>query len=250
MKPKAIFLASLKGVKTVALLTGLNLFVVFVRHLIEQKLPERHQLDFLLTNLFAGFVPLLIAYLMLVFHQKINTFVFWLGTLLWLLYYPNSPYMISDLIHEDINEDKIFNALMIFSLAMLSVYYGFMSLKIIHHLLLTRYSVFIARVFITFALLLSSLGFFMGRSVSGFSANGQKNVPNLYSRDFLFHPLATLEKVLQSLMHPQINNNPFYMMALITIIQFSLLTMMRDVRDFQQSDTILRETDTPNPLPV
>lgn len=255
MQPKSIFLSSLGAVRTVIVLTVVNLLIITVRNYIE----DDKALNFLLFNLFSGFVPLLIAYLLLLFNQKISLIIFWLATLLWVLFYPNSPYMISDLIHESIDDPNrkglyIYDTLIIFSIAMLSVFYGFMSIKIMYSLVEFRYNARLANVFITITILLSSVGFYLGRVVKGFVWNSDTSlvshdastdtsgtVKNLYTSDLFLHPIETFQKIWDSLFPISTHTDAYYMMALITIIQFSLLTMMRDVEDFQKSDILTRK---------
>lgn len=253
MDAKTIFLSSLRVVKIVVLLTGLNLLVLFIRNYI------RHDTDlnFLLNNLFSGFVPLVITYLLLLFNAKLNPYLFWAGALLWVLFYPNSPYMISDLIHNRIDLSHpgervvyVINTLTIYSIGVLSSFYGFLSLKIIYNLVRARYTVKIANIFIISSLLLSCLGFYMGRSIQGFINNGpnlvpttQVRTPNLYSIDLFLHPITTIQKVWDRLFPLDHHRDAYFMMVLFALIQFSLLLMMKTIQDFQSSDRILNEVN-------
>lgn len=260
MQPKSIFLSSLGAVRTVAILTGINLLIITIRNYVEGD----QALNFLLYNLFSGFVPLLIAYALLLFNKRIPLVIFWLATVLWLLFYPNSPYMISDLIHESIDDPKqkglyIYNTLIIFSIAMLSVFYGFMSLKIMYSLFEYRFNAKLANAFIIITLLLSSIGFYLGRVVKGFVWNSDNSlvdhntstdksgtVKNLYTSDLFLHPIETFQKIWDSLFPINTHIDAYYMMALMVVIQFSLLTMMRDVEDFQKSDILTKKVAHPH----
>ena len=260
MQPKSIFLSSLGALRTVAILTVVNLLILSIRNYV----VDDKALNFLLMNLFSGFVPLIIAYLLLLFNQKTPPIVFWLATLSWVLFYPNSPYMISDLIHENIDDPGaegtlfIFNTLIIFSIAMLSVFYGFMSIKIMYSLFQYKYNARTANIFIIITLLLSSLGFYLGRIVKGFVWNSDTSIishttmdkggtlKNLYTSDLFLHPIETFQKIWDSLFPISTHIEAYYMMALITVIQFSLLAMMRDVEDFQKSDILIKKASHPH----
>ena len=126
---------SLPGyVKVVVFLTLANLVILWTRNLIVGD----HFFSFLESNLFIGSFPvILIAFLLDYFYGRYNTLIFWIGTFLWVLFYPNAPYMISDLIHntsepkDSLYKDLVkFDTMIIFSIAMLSLFYGFLSLKI------------------------------------------------------------------------------------------------------------------------
>ena len=129
--------------------------------------------NFLKSNLFIGSFPvILIAVLLAIFNDKLKPIWFWLGTAIWVLFYPNAPYMISDLIHNSADSmDKVskelvvFDTLIIFSIAMLSVFYGFLSLKIMFNLFKQRYGNRFAHIAIAINIVLSSFGFYMGREL-------------------------------------------------------------------------------------
>ena len=58
--------------------------------------------DFLVWNLFLAFLPLAFALLLTALRGS-NALLSAVLALLWLLFYPNAPYMITDLIHIDVN---------------------------------------------------------------------------------------------------------------------------------------------------
>lgn len=227
-----------KYLLVVLAMTVVNLLILAIRNYIVGD----SVFDFLKSNLFSGFVPLIVAVLLSVFYSKINNLVFILGSLLWLLFYPNSPYMISDLIHD--SEDAkdaiipdliVFDTLIIFSIAMLSVFYGFISLKIMFKLFLDRFGSKFAHTAITLSLLLSCLGFYMGRVIASSTHAG-----NLYSWDFFLHPGLVLKQVWDALFPVGEHLPAYYMMILFGIIQYMLLVMMKDVNDIEGSELITK----------
>jgi len=163
------------------------------------------------------------------FDQKMNAFIFWLGTGLWVLFYPNAPYMISDLIHDSqdplskINPEMIkYDTLIIFSLAMLSVFYGFLSLKIMFELFKRRYGKRFAHIAIHATLVLSCLGFYMGRELLSAIKLGNGY---LYSWEIFLEPVQII-KIVWKALWPIHNHWPAYaMMALFGIVQYLLLFM-------------------------
>ncbi len=220
-------------------LTILNLLVLMIRNL----WVGNAVFDFLKSNLFSGILPLVIAVILKEIFPKINNTWFILGSLVWLLFYPNSPYMISDLIHNssdpfrNIHEEIIVHdTLIIFSIAILSAFYGFVSLKIMFNLFRERWGSKFAHSAIFFSLALSCLGFFMGRTLRAGNHQG-----NLYSWDFLLHPGKVIREVWEALF-PIGDHLPNYaMMILFGIVQYTLLIMMKDIQDIEAAQIITKD---------
>ncbi|USS84982.1 DUF1361 domain-containing protein [Fructilactobacillus myrtifloralis] len=67
-------------------------WLVFIKLFIKDSL-----FGFLLLNTFLGYLPIEISFHIGKPHQ--NVLIFWGLTLLWLLFYPNAPYILTDLLH-------------------------------------------------------------------------------------------------------------------------------------------------------
>lgn len=215
--------------KVVFWLTLANLLVLFIRNqIIDTKIH-----DTLMLNLFHGFLPLVFAYVLYRFYAKINSFFFWLITLIWVLYYPNSPYMISGLKHiaADSSGIRNYDTLIIFSLAMLSMFYGFLSLKIMYVVFRKKYGSLFSNIAIAVTLLLSCLGFWMGR------------VLFLFSADFFKHPFKVVKEVWQGLFPISDNLSTYALMILFGGVQLMLLIMFKDVNDIQAGNIITKEKE-------
>ena len=245
---------AIKSARIIALLTLGNVLILLFRNWV---LDGSDEFNFLFHNLFSGFEPLLIAYVLLIFYRHLGTVVFWLGALLWVLFYPNAPYMISDLVHvtlhtnvptnsgtipDEVVDRVVFNVLIIFSFAMLSVFYGFTSLKIMHNLFRARYSTKIANTFVVIALVLSCLGFYIGRTIK---ATVDNTGENFYSYDFLFYPLEVIGSIWPKLFPSADHGHPYAMMLLFGIVQATLLVMMRDVQDVDSDELIAKRDIQP-----
>src|SRR5215208_3975831 len=109
-------------VRPIVILTIANMLVLVSRNIIVGDTF----FNFLKSNLFIGSFPvILIAFLMDMYSARFKPVLFWLCTAVWVLFYPNAPYMISDLIHDsqdpnDVNQIRvIYDTLIIFSIAML-----------------------------------------------------------------------------------------------------------------------------------
>src|SRR4030095_9206235 len=133
------------------------------------------------------------------YHKKMGKLLFWFAVALWVLFYPNAPYMISDLIHNAESKDPdliVYDTLIIFSFAMLSVFIGFLSLKVIFRIFIEKYGKRFARAFITFTLILSCLGFYMGRELKSHIPLGNKY---LYSWEIFLEPVQIIKTVWHAL---------------------------------------------------
>ena len=122
---------------------------------------------FLIWNLFLAWLPLGFA-IWLKHYLKKNTWLSWQAvilSLLWLGFLPNSFYMVTDLIHlqTDFINTSLFAAVMMFSFAINGVILGFISLFMIHRLLLARSTRPQAHYTIAAVLLLSSFAIYLGR---------------------------------------------------------------------------------------
>lgn len=212
--------------RVVALMTAAVLLTLWIRNLI---VPERIQ-DTLLLNLFHGFVPLFIAWLLQHFYERLSGWLFWLITLVWVLYYPNSPYMISDLKHVGQSPEAVqnYDDLIVFAFAILSAFYGFLSLKIMYRLFRKRRGPRFANLAIWATLLLSCLGFYMGR------------VLLLFSADFFKHPLEVIKQVWAHLFPVGDNLSTYAIIILFGGVQWMLLIMMKDVNDIEPNRLVSR----------
>ncbi len=204
--------------KIIVLITGANLLVLAIRDII----LENKIYDFLLWNLFLGFLPLLLAYILWRYSAKWNKYVLIFGSLVWLFFYPNSPYMISDLMHVDPNDPAVlYDTLILFSFAMLSLFYGFLSLKFMYALFKKLSGKKLANMTIIAALVLSSVGFYLGR------------VLRLNSWDIFTEPFKVMHDVFEHLWPISKNPSAYIIMLLFGGIQFMLLIMMKDVNDIE-----------------
>ncbi len=150
--------------------------------------------------------------------------------------------MISDLIHDSqdpaikLHPDLIkFDTLIIFSLAMLSVFYGFLSLKMMFRLFKKRYSKRFAQLAIHATLILSCLGFYMGRELLSAIKLGNGY---LYSWEIFLEPIQIIKIVWNSLW-PIHDHLPAYaMMALFGVVQYLLLVIFYYVNNIEAASEV------------
>jgi uncharacterized membrane protein len=113
-------------------------------------------------------------------------------SLLWLIFLPNTFYMISDFIHlADVNPQQLlFNAVMFTSFIYIGVLLGFSSLYIVHQELAKRFSVQTTVTAVALALLACSFAIYIGRDL------------RWNTWDIVTDPAGVLFEVSTRLLHP------------------------------------------------
>jgi len=233
MTPATIF-KKYPYLRVAVILTLVNLAILVIRNIYMGE----HVFYFLESNLFIGSFPtIIIAWLIDMYHNRMGKFIFWFAVTLWILFYPNAPYMISDLIHnsESPSDPKykeliVYDTLIIFSIAMLSVFIGFLSLKVMFRIMIEKYGKRFARWFITLTLVLSCLGFYMGRELKSGLDVGNKY---MYSWEIFLDPVKIITTTWHSLWPIQDNIPVYLMMMLFGVVQYMLLIMFKDVNDVE-----------------
>lgn len=125
------------------------------------------QYSFLAWNLFLAWVPLLITLFLQNYQPTfLNRSLFVsTGLMFWLLFLPNAPYLITDLMHlrYRVGVPLWYDSLMVFSFAMVGMYTGMYSLLMAHRLMNEMFSPTLGWVFLTGALGLTGFGVYLGR---------------------------------------------------------------------------------------
>ncbi|PKO22410.1 MAG: DUF1361 domain-containing protein [Chloroflexi bacterium HGW-Chloroflexi-1] len=146
---------------------------------------------FLLWNLALAWLPLILAYLA---TQPGGRFrlasVLWLPA--WLLFLPNAPYIITDIIHlrERQGVPVLYDAVLLFAFAMCGLALGFVSLRWVQAQVARWAGPWWSRFFVLVMLCLTGFGVYLGR------------FRRWNSWDVLADPAALLGDILARLLHP------------------------------------------------
>ncbi|WP_020536294.1 DUF1361 domain-containing protein [Lewinella cohaerens] len=165
---------------------------------------------FLGWNLILAWVPLGLLYLLPYMPRKR-----WIqGAILtaWLLFFPNAPYLMTDLIHLRVRPGipLWFDALLLFTFAYLGLALGIRTLEGLRSYLREHYSRTWANGFTLATLLLSGLGIYLGR------------VLRWNSWDALLHPQGPILDTL-ALVHSPLQNGEAWLMILLFTLVFSTI---------------------------
>jgi uncharacterized membrane protein len=131
-------------------------------------LTGRAALLFLGWNLALAWVPLVMSVIIAARHapgrtpSRLGTFV--LGGV-WLAFFPNAPYLVTDLIHLRAHGVvlHLYDAMMVFAFAMTGLCIAFLSLWLIHRLVERRFGSPVGWAFVAAIAGLSGFGVFLGR---------------------------------------------------------------------------------------
>lgn len=147
------------------LLTAADLLLLGFRVL----LTHSNRYSFIPWNLALAWLSLLTAWL-LVSHVKRRPWLEWQGiglTVLWLLFLPNTWYVLTDFIHVVPNGEisQLFDIVLIWLLVFTGFLLGIASLFLVHKQLLARLHLAKSWVFIEGAILISSFAIYLGRDL-------------------------------------------------------------------------------------
>jgi uncharacterized membrane protein len=169
--------------------------------------------EYFIWNLFLAWLPLLFAaWLVAMLRRRLWSSWQAMGvTVLWLMFLPNSFYMISDFIHlQEIQGSDLllYDALMFTSFIYVGVLLGFSSLYMVHLELKRRFSSIVAAGWMALTLLTSSFAIYLGRDL------------RWNSWDVLTNPGGLLFDISDRVLHPSAYPEMF-----ITVISFFVLLL-------------------------
>jgi uncharacterized membrane protein len=144
---------------------------------------------FLTANLLLAWIPFLIAYAC--YNEKSNwKFLMLFGT--WIIFFPNSAYLITDLIHLKPRNDIpfLFDSTMVFTFAFTGFITGLISALLIYRRIKSAVSPLKSKVLIVAIMFLSGYGIYIGRFL------------RWNSWDVFFHPFAILRDTFVRVVHP------------------------------------------------
>jgi uncharacterized membrane protein len=143
------------------------LFIAVTLNILRVVIWGKLSFVFILWNIFLAIIPLIISSLLLYFSEKgrLNNTIFIIGIFLWILFIPNAPYIITDLIHIGTTRSApvLYDAFLLFSSAYVGLIIFFYSLYHIEQIIRTKLSKRKTSIIIGFIVILISFGLYLGR---------------------------------------------------------------------------------------
>jgi uncharacterized membrane protein len=178
---------------------------------------------FLVWNIFLAWIPLGLAYTASAFAWKRSFLLFTvpLMAILWMLFFPNAPYILTDLQHLGYPKPDIplwFDMLLLIWFAWTGLLLGVVSMFLMHDIVRRQFGRAAGWAFVFAAGVLSSLGIYIGRFL------------RWNSWDLFFHPLERLHDFMYYASHPSIQSiifisvfSAFFIFFYVTLYAFGLL---------------------------
>lgn len=147
---------------------------------------------FLIWNLFLAWLPFLFA-LIVVFGRR-RLWVVASSGLLWLLFFPNTTYLVTDLIHlHHTNYIPIwYDAIMLFAFALTGLMLGLLSLYFVHAVVESHFGTTLGWLFVLVTAVLGGIGVYIGRFL------------RWNSWDIFTNPVTLLNDLVFNLFHPDL----------------------------------------------
>ncbi|HRG59564.1 MAG TPA: DUF1361 domain-containing protein [Bacteroidia bacterium] len=202
------------GIKKVILFSALfSLLLILFRIYFTSGL----YLSFLLWNLFLAWLPYYFSnHLLQYFQQGKATWKLVLLFSLWLLFFPNSPYIITDLFHLT-NHGEMplwYDLAIIFSIAWSGLILGFLSLMQVHYFLIQKFGEFKSWLQIACIQLLCAYGIYLGR------------YERFNSWDILTQPFSLFNEILDLFCNPRSHPKTIGVTAVFSVVlMLSYLTL-------------------------
>lgn len=173
---------------------------------------------FLIWNLFLGFLPYFFSQMMLYSLKiRVNRWYRIIGLLIWLLFLPNSFYLLTDFFHlNKFNSVPVwFDLMMVSSFSLTGFLFGIFSLFTIEKLLRNHYSVSISKIILLTSLYLTAFGIYLGRYL------------RFNSWDVLSNPIDLMNSCINCLFIRDVQNFTFGFGTFLWVIYFVATSMKK-----------------------
>lgn len=171
-------------------------------------------------NLVLAFIPFFLSSVVLFSSdKKVKSVLGIVILILWLMFFPNAPYLITDFVHlkPRANIPFWFDTILMFSAALNGLFLAFISLYDIEKKIRESFSNLFTNFFILFALFLGSFGIYLGRFL------------RYSSWDIIGKPFQIYNDAINIFSSPIDNLNVFGFMALFTCFLFIVYFFFRGI---------------------
>lgn len=200
-------------------------------------LTEAKTYLFLNYNLFLASIPWMVSTLILSVPSINNKKgMQWLALASWLLFFPNAPYILTDLFHLKYTKGMPtwFDLTLILSFAWTGLVFGFISLKNIEKLFEKSISTFLSQVLVSCLLFLTAFGVYLGRFL------------RWNSWDILQEPMGLLYSIAHRFVYPLEHPRTWGMTLFFGLFLNLAYWSLKYMRNEQNVKQIFHRNDTFN----
>ena len=216
--------------------SAISVALVFARIVWTQKL----RYGFLVGNLFLAWLPLLFALLICELYQngERKSWRFFGLAGAWLLFFPNAPYIFTDLIHVATSDFRHFwvDMTLVLMCALTGLVLGFVSLYLMHSLITRMAGRVAGWIFIAAVTGLSGFGIYLGRFL------------RLNSWDVLLRPVKLCHDIGSWAANPFAHSTTFVFPALVAAFLFIAYVMLYALTHLPRSSELAVSVENPKPL--
>ena len=135
--------------------------LVFLRFIFTQQ----QDFFFLVWNLGLAWIPFALSVVLWRYYREHRSVLFWVLTLVWLLFLPNAFYLLTDLVHlkHSLEISFWFDLFMIMSFVWNGLLLGVLSVRLMHDLLERYVGVQMGWILVQGILFLNAIGIYLGR---------------------------------------------------------------------------------------
>jgi uncharacterized membrane protein len=183
---------------------------------------------FMIWNLFLAWLPVLFVFL-LRYRLPITRWMSWQNivlTLLWLIFLPNSFYMVTDFIHLQNTGEilKLYDVAMMMSFVLNGLILGYIGVYVMHHELLKRIKERWAHLIIGLVILSCGFAIYLGRYL------------RWNTWDVLLNPAALLFDISERIIHPALHADTFIITATYFVLIASIYAVSYQLAHLFQAD--------------
>ncbi len=192
LSPATLALPQIRQRLNLILILGASLALSVLLIALRVFLTSEFTFVFLLWNLFLAFIPFGLSTMLGLSARRLKARVLLPVGLVWLLFFPNAPYILTDLFHLErrAGVPYWYDLALILSCAWNGLMLAYASLTDMQALVARRLGWWVSWGFVTVAMLLSSFGIYLGRYL------------RFNSWDIITNPLTLFYDILNRVLHP------------------------------------------------